>query len=598
MRPWIVTAFCFFLYSLQLSAQWQIEKNSENHWLFGADFVNGTTGWAVGDSGIIIKTTDAGLNWTSQNSGTFETFNAVDFINALTGWAVGDNEGRIIKTTDGGASWVLQDSGRILTGIQFLNADTGWAVGANGLVLSTTDGGGTWNQVIIPDLSSYLTTIFFSDANTGWMGGDFPGTVLNTTDGGTTWSYVTNGIDPNEDIEDIFFVNQQTGWVTGYNFPDTVGIGVIKKTTDGGATWVPQTSGSSEFLLALGFVDQNTGWAIGGNGTILGTTDGGASWGSETSGTTDELDKIVVRGGTAAWVVGGKILRKNLGGLSEQVFLNVNSRWNMVSLPVNKGDRSRSSVFPTSNSSLYAFVPGSGYVTAETLNVGTGYWLKFPSSQTVIITGSAIDSVTINCPKNWSIIGGITSNVLVSNIIQNPPNSIATLFGYSNGYYPDTTFIAPGVGYWVKCKNACTLTFKASVNNIPKQFLTDVSQLTFEELPPGDPNETEFPAHVQSIPLPKEFAIHQNYPNPFNPSTVIRYDLPEASYVRVSVHNILGQEIAVLVNGIVDAGVQTVEWMVGNNSQASSGIYFYRINATSLATGKEFIETNKMVLIK
>jgi hypothetical protein len=100
--------------------------------------------------------------------------------------------------------------------------------------------------------------------------------------------------------------------------------------------------------------------------------------------------------------------------------------------------------------------------------------------------------------------------------------------------------------------------------------------------------------------IPAAFALQMNYPNPFNPTTVIRYDLPEASTVRLSVFNILGQEVATLVNSVVDAGYQSVEWNTENRSGVSlpSGIYMYRLQATSLMNGKEFVQVNKMVLLK
>ncbi|MBN1637628.1 MAG: T9SS type A sorting domain-containing protein, partial [Ignavibacteriales bacterium] len=81
----------------------------------------------------------------------------------------------------------------------------------------------------------------------------------------------------------------------------------------------------------------------------------------------------------------------------------------------------------------------------------------------------------------------------------------------------------------------------------------------------------------------------QNYPNPFNPSTVISYQLPVSSLVQIKVYNVLGQEIATLVNEEKPAGTHNVKF---NASNLSSGIYFYRIEA-----GK-FVETKKMVILK
>jgi hypothetical protein len=100
--------------------------------------------------------------------------------------------------------------------------------------------------------------------------------------------------------------------------------------------------------------------------------------------------------------------------------------------------------------------------------------------------------------------------------------------------------------------------------------------------------------------IPGGFALHANYPNPFNPTTRIMYDLPEASKVRLSVFNVLGQEVARLVDGEMAAGYQSVEWNTTTNAGIGlpSGIYFYRLKATSLATGEEFHDVRKMVLMK
>jgi hypothetical protein len=89
--------------------------------------------------------------------------------------------------------------------------------------------------------------------------------------------------------------------------------------------------------------------------------------------------------------------------------------------------------------------------------------------------------------------------------------------------------------------------------------------------------------------MPTLFQLDQNYPNPFNPSTTIRYALPSTSHVMLSVFNTLGQQVAQLVNGDVDAGIHDVKF---DGSTLASGVYFYRLKAG------EYIETKKLVILR
>jgi hypothetical protein len=95
-------------------------------------------------------------------------------------------------------------------------------------------------------------------------------------------------------------------------------------------------------------------------------------------------------------------------------------------------------------------------------------------------------------------------------------------------------------------------------------------------------------------PIPTSYALDQNYPNPFNAGTVISFALPEASRVKVTVFNVLGQTVRVLADNDMEAGVRNVSWdgRDDNGNAASSGVYFYRIAANN------FNDTKKMTLIK
>jgi len=99
---------------------------------------------------------------------------------------------------------------------------------------------------------------------------------------------------------------------------------------------------------------------------------------------------------------------------------------------------------------------------------------------------------------------------------------------------------------------------------------------------------------------PLGFQLDQNYPNPFNPSTTISFAVPVASRMSLKVYNLLGQEVASLVNGERAAGTYNVVWDGKDNASHSvaSGIYFYRIEATPSDGGHVFVQAKKMILLR
>jgi|WetSurMetagenome_2_1015567.scaffolds.fasta_scaffold164680_2 hypothetical protein len=94
---------------------------------------------------------------------------------------------------------------------------------------------------------------------------------------------------------------------------------------------------------------------------------------------------------------------------------------------------------------------------------------------------------------------------------------------------------------------------------------------------------------IVSSQIPQKYNLEQNYPNPFNPVTKINFDLPKSGFVTLKVYDILGQEVATLVNGTKNAGRYNVDF---DGSSISSGMYFYKIESNG------FVATRKMMLIK
>jgi len=94
---------------------------------------------------------------------------------------------------------------------------------------------------------------------------------------------------------------------------------------------------------------------------------------------------------------------------------------------------------------------------------------------------------------------------------------------------------------------------------------------------------------IKNNSMPTEFSLSQNYPNPFNPATRINYSLPYKSLVQIKLYDVLGNEVATIVNEEKPAGIYEVEF---DGGRLSSGVYFYQLSAAN------FIETKKMILLR
>ena len=192
-----------------------------------------------------VAPAEAASPWKAQASGTEEGLTSVTFVNASLGWAVGDN-GTILHTTDGGGTWTPQDSGTTTgqpVSVCFADKDTGWialsfSTGSVGF-LRTIDGGEHWTSQTKGTNNRWLDDMDFVGASNGWaVGWDWSGggaVIYNTVDGGASWSPQVAGTQ--EALRGVDFVSASVGWV--------VGDYVIRKTEDGGETWHPAHMGLS-----------------------------------------------------------------------------------------------------------------------------------------------------------------------------------------------------------------------------------------------------------------------------------------------------------------------------------------------------------------
>src|SRR5690606_6102747 len=135
--------------------------------------------WGAGGhfaGNYLAYTSDGGENWTEMSVPTDNLLNSIAFKDSLTGFAVGDN-GIVVKTTNGGNTWIQTTIGSSFwwfKEVQFISESTGWIIGSvssESGVFRTTDGGNSWHMFIIGNNNPGLSTIFFIDSQHGWAGG-------------------------------------------------------------------------------------------------------------------------------------------------------------------------------------------------------------------------------------------------------------------------------------------------------------------------------------------------------------------------------------------------------------------------------------------
>jgi len=185
------------------------------------------------------------------------------FTDFKKGYEVGT--GLIIKTINGGNNWVLMISGKNLSSVFFTDVNTGYVVGDTGVILKTTDAGTNW-LALSSGTTQCLRSVSFINQNTGIAVGD-SGTILKTTDGGANWTLqtVTGGYPY---LYSVCFADSNTAYVVGcYPF----GIPFLCKTTDCGISWQTITIAVAYQHLRLGvfFPTTDIGFAVGSNASIF-----------------------------------------------------------------------------------------------------------------------------------------------------------------------------------------------------------------------------------------------------------------------------------------------------------------------------------------
>jgi hypothetical protein len=272
-----------------------------------------------------------------------------------------------------------------------------------------------------------------------------------------------------------------------------------------------------------------------------------------------------------------------------------------------------------------------GYSAADTLQPAKGYWVKVSQDGQLLLISS--DSTSKSYPKSplETTPLSIADQLDRLTVEDAGGNRQALYFGYYAEKVDMREYELPPIGpsegfFDARFASGAIAAFadKASATNHPLLLASAVYPVTIRwSVHPGTADaasiligrrrvamrvsgsvridEPESAIRLQ-LPaafgrnLPKQYVLEENYPDPFNPSTTIRYALPEKGYVVLKVYDLLGREVATLVDGVQDAGYRSVLFEAGN---LPSGVYFYRIKAGSNSSGEAigFTAAKRMLLL-
>ena len=328
-----VQIYNLFLRTSNGGASWDtIESAGFQH---PVRFINGTTGFRYypangADQSGILKSIDGGTTWHLVAGGaSMPNIYHIVFPIAKIGYALGgfpsSYRGDVLKTTDGGAHWMRPAidpfNDDCFTTAFFINASLGYAACRNGHIYRTANGGSTWILSSSSDVSTCVSSIWFTDVKHGWYTVPGSGTatysarLYSTSDAGYHWSMKV--MSDLNDMRSLLFTTVDTGYFLASDV--VTRQMVIMRTTDKGGTWSRTSSpATDDDLFKLQFFNSRKGYAIG-QKMIFRTSDGGESWtGNPISGSWNSFTDVCFLSADTGYITGtrGLILRTQDGGYS------------------------------------------------------------------------------------------------------------------------------------------------------------------------------------------------------------------------------------------------------------------------------------------
>jgi photosystem II stability/assembly factor-like uncharacterized protein len=591
---------------------WKLQWDATTENLYDVSCINGNVATAVGENGTILRTTNGGSTWIQQVSGTTNRLYGVSFLDINTGTAVGA-AGTVLHTTNGGGTWTPQSSGTTawLNAVELYDSTNGTIAGGLGVILRTTNGGTTWTkQTSVANSDLYDVT--FVSPYEGTIVGDF--WILHTIDGGQTW--LEQPSPTNNGLLGICFTDADTGTVVG-------GGGTILRMVRQFPAILTVTPEAASVTAAEGATTcqvTNTGGR-----TMYWTAASDQSWATVSPGSGMNSGSLAVHYSTNVSLIDSRTATIAVGadgatGSPTQITLHQSAAsFKDLSdiFPLSKGqshlyDYKKVSWWQAKTSSDYRRESDSGTVAYQVL-----YSEKSGDSLTVWVVRESKQFV--HRVDSWTAQGGAVHEVTPV------ADSVATIALLEDGHgfhrlrcgglvwqLPDSV-VAPAdtiYRYWPARWRRYRPSL-ADSGDYEIGFAADsgLTRLSWSRWSSGDSSFTGdtisarlinfLPTDVKPEGMASEWQLQQNYPNPFNPTTTIRFTIAgvvalsgsegPATKVRLAVYDLLGREVAVLVDEKKELGSYEVQF---DGSRLSSGVYFYRMLAG------DFVQTRKLLLLR